>query len=63
MLKNISVVEIKLESIIERSVRLEGIKQGYHSYLVLMNSQCSHSMVLWRMLRLAFISLNSSIMI
>nr|DAN23379.1 MAG TPA_asm: hypothetical protein [Bacteriophage sp.] len=63
MQKNTNVVEIKLESIIERSAKLEEIRLEYHSYLDLMNLQCSHSMVLWRTLRLVSISLNSSTMI
>nr|DAT27313.1 MAG TPA: hypothetical protein [Caudoviricetes sp.] len=63
MQKNTNVVEIKLESIIERSAKLEEVRLEYHSYLDLMNLQCSHSMVLWRTLRLVSISLNSYIMI
>nr|DAV76885.1 MAG TPA: hypothetical protein [Caudoviricetes sp.] len=63
MQKNISVVEIRLESIIERSVKLEETKQGYHSYLDLTNSQCSHLMALWKTQRLVSISSNSFTMI
>nr|DAM05200.1 MAG TPA: hypothetical protein [Caudoviricetes sp.] len=63
MQKNISVVEIKLGSIIERSVKLDAIKQGYHFYLVLMSLQCNHLMDLWRTQRLVSINSNSFTMI
>nr|DAH44809.1 MAG TPA: hypothetical protein [Caudoviricetes sp.]DAP80515.1 MAG TPA: hypothetical protein [Caudoviricetes sp.] len=63
MQKNISVVEIKLGNIIERSVKLDAIKQEYHSYLDLMSLQCSHLMVLWKTQRLVSISSNSFTMI
>nr|DAT77218.1 MAG TPA: hypothetical protein [Caudoviricetes sp.] len=46
--KSTSVVEIRLESIIGRNVRLDEIKPGYHSCLALMSLPCSHLMDLWR---------------